>query len=43
MAGRAAGGGPLTIMKKAGDATLKAKQDEFDRKMAKTKAKGRPQ
>lgn len=43
MAGRAAGGGPLTIMKKAGDATLKAQQDEFDRKMAKKKATGRPQ
>lgn len=41
MAGRAAGGGPLTIMKELGEKVNKEKQAEKDRKAAKKAAKGR--
>lgn len=41
MAGRAAGGGPLTIMKKLGEEVNEAKQAEKEKKLAKAKAKGR--
>lgn len=41
MAGRASGGGPLTIMKKLGDKVNEEKQKEKERKAAKAKAKGR--
>ena len=41
MAGRASGGGPLTIMKQLGDSVNAEKQKEKERKAAKAKAKGR--
>jgi hypothetical protein len=41
MAGRASGGGPLTIMKELGEKVNAEKQAEKERKAAKAKAKGR--
>lgn len=41
MAGRASGGGPLTIMKELGDKVNEEKQKEKERKAAKAKEKGR--
>lgn len=41
MAGRATGGGPLTIMKQLGESVNEEKQREKERKAAKAKAKGR--
>lgn len=41
MAGRASGGGPLTIMKKVADNVNEEKEKEKQRKEAKRKEKGR--
>ncbi|UZJ57309.1 hypothetical protein CBS101457_006629 [Exobasidium rhododendri] len=41
MAGRASGGGPLTIMKDVGDKANKERQAEKERKAAKKAEKGR--
>lgn len=41
MAGRAAGGGPLTIMKELGQKVSEESRKEKERKIAKAKAKGR--